>query len=75
MFLIIYRSCDMLRCTDCDFHVEMFDDVSWHPKTDYLFLRNNIPDYDKVKVNLVTRKGEKRGQRNEKDILKECVRW
>lgn len=51
------RVCDSLRCTDCDFKVEIFDDRSWHPKTDYLFLRNNMPDFEKLKSNLLHRKG------------------
>ena len=50
--LIIYRACDRLRCTSCDFHITIFDDQSWREETDYLFLRNNHPDRNKLKRNL-----------------------
>ncbi|KAI0215278.1 hypothetical protein LSAT2_032659 [Lamellibrachia satsuma] len=51
------RICDKLRCTDCDFRVASFDNYKWHPSTDYLFLRNNMPDFDKLRVKLVSKKG------------------
>ncbi|ESO94994.1 hypothetical protein LOTGIDRAFT_117480, partial [Lottia gigantea] len=46
------RICDSLRCTSCDFKVTIFPDYEWHSKTDYLFLRNNAPDFRKLKSNL-----------------------
>ncbi|XP_060556550.1 cilia- and flagella-associated protein 418-like [Ruditapes philippinarum] len=51
------RSCDMLRCTSCDFKVASFDDFDWDSSTDYLFLRNNAPDFERLKSNLSRRKG------------------
>ena len=56
--LFIRRACNALRCTSCDFNVEMFDDVIWDSKTDYLFLRNNVPNFEKLKVNLIRKKGQ-----------------
>ncbi|KAK2186479.1 hypothetical protein NP493_199g06069 [Ridgeia piscesae] len=52
------RVCDKLRCTNCDFYVAAFDDYKWHPSTDYLFLRNNMPDFDKLRSKLVSKRGE-----------------
>ncbi|XP_052232841.1 cilia- and flagella-associated protein 418-like isoform X1 [Dreissena polymorpha] len=46
------RSCDTLRCTSCDFRVVSFNDFQWHKDTDYLFLRNNAPDFDRLKPKL-----------------------
>lgn len=51
------RACNQLRCTSCDFRVAMFDDHEWDPSCDYLFLRNNMPDYHKLKAKLRRRKG------------------
>ncbi|XP_050399232.1 cilia- and flagella-associated protein 418 [Patella vulgata] len=51
------RICDKLRCTSCDFKVAIFSDYEWNPKTDYLFLRNNAPDFQKLKSNLKRKKG------------------
>ncbi|XP_048752919.2 cilia- and flagella-associated protein 418-like isoform X1 [Ostrea edulis] len=53
------RSCDKLRCTSCDFKVCSFDNYEWHPDTDYLFLRNNAPDYHRLKTNLVPKRGSR----------------
>ncbi|RVE63070.1 hypothetical protein OJAV_G00163170 [Oryzias javanicus] len=43
------RSCDQLRCISCDFRVLMFDDYEWDQSCDYLFLRNNMPDCEKLR--------------------------
>eukprot|EP00049_Salpingoeca_infusionum_P005123 m.88513 g.88513 ORF g.88513 m.88513 type:complete len:255 (+) comp12864_c0_seq2:92-856(+) len=49
--------CSTLRCTDCDHIVCCFDDYVWSDASDYLFFRNNCPDFDKLKVNLIPKKG------------------
>ncbi|XP_029307743.1 cilia- and flagella-associated protein 418 [Cottoperca gobio] len=51
------RSCDQLRCTSCDFRVLMFDDCEWDSSCDYLFLRNNMPDRQKLRARLKKRRG------------------
>lgn len=51
------RPCDQLRCTSCDFRVCNFDNMAWKADTDYLFLRNNVPDFDKLKPKLIKKKG------------------
>ncbi|EDO49219.1 predicted protein [Nematostella vectensis] len=51
------RTCDKLRCTSCDFKVVVFDNYAWDGDCDYLFFRNNVPDFHKLKVKLKTRKG------------------
>ncbi|XP_068179177.1 cilia- and flagella-associated protein 418 [Antennarius striatus] len=51
------RSCDQLRCTSCDFRVLMFDDCEWDLSCDYLFLRNNMPDRQKLRAKLKKRRG------------------
>lgn len=51
------RSCDQLRCTSCDFWVLMFDDYEWDLSCDYLFLRNNMPDRQKLRAKLKRSKG------------------
>lgn len=51
------RSCDKLRCTSCDFDVVMFDNFEWHQDCDYLFFRNNVPDFQRLKSKLTTKKG------------------
>eukprot|EP00050_Salpingoeca_kvevrii_P003324 m.221710 g.221710 ORF g.221710 m.221710 type:complete len:169 (+) comp10811_c1_seq4:319-825(+) len=43
------QGCDKLRCTACDFKVCIFDDYRWSDECQYLFFRNNIPDFDKLK--------------------------
>ncbi|XP_061188462.1 cilia- and flagella-associated protein 418-like [Saccostrea echinata] len=53
------RACDKLRCTSCDFKVCSFDNFEWSRDTDYLFLRNNAPDYERLKTNMVPRKGSR----------------
>ncbi|XP_071770076.1 cilia- and flagella-associated protein 418 [Centroberyx gerrardi] len=51
------RSCDQLRCTSCDFRVLLFDDYEWDSSCDYLFLRNNMPDSQKLRAKLKRRTG------------------
>ncbi|KAH3776768.1 hypothetical protein DPMN_178200 [Dreissena polymorpha] len=53
------RSCDTLRCTSCDFRVVSFNDFQWHKDTDYLFLRNNAPDFDRLKPKLKSKQGSR----------------
>ncbi|KAF6022437.1 C8orf37 [Bugula neritina] len=53
------RACDSLRCTDCDFKVSTFKDVVWDSSTDYLFLRNNMPDFSRLKAKLLHKSGAK----------------
>ncbi|XP_039475635.1 protein C8orf37 homolog isoform X2 [Oreochromis aureus] len=51
------RSCDQLRCISCDFRVLMFDDCEWDSSCDYLFLRNNMPERQKLRTKLKKRRG------------------
>lgn len=51
------RACDHLRCTACDFWVESYDDYRWDKSCDYLFFRNNMPEFHKLKTKLVKKKG------------------
>ncbi|KAF6734036.1 C8orf37-like protein [Oryzias melastigma] len=53
------RSCDQLRCISCDFRVLMFDDCEWDQSCDYLFLRNNMPDCEKLRKKLKKRRGQR----------------
>ncbi|CAM9869836.1 unnamed protein product [Ectocarpus sp. 8 AP-2014] len=46
------RACDKLRCTDCNFEVLCFHGRAWDDQTDYMFLRNNVPDMDKLSARL-----------------------
>ncbi|PRP77968.1 hypothetical protein PROFUN_14072 [Planoprotostelium fungivorum] len=48
------RICNSLRCIGCDFKVSNFPGYEWREGTDYLFFRNNFPDFDKLKVQLIT---------------------
>lgn len=56
-YLLYHRACDTMRCTDCDFGISIFNNLSWSRGTDYLFLRNNMPDYSRLKSQLVSTKG------------------
>jgi len=47
-----------MRCTSCDFKVASFDDFEWDRSTDYLFLRNNAPDFERLKSKLNRKRGE-----------------
>ncbi|XP_069847205.1 cilia- and flagella-associated protein 418 isoform X1 [Dipodomys merriami] len=51
------RACDRLRCIACDFWVVSYSDYMWDKSCDYLFFRNNMPDFHKLKTKLVTKKG------------------
>ncbi|KAK6982150.1 hypothetical protein BgiMline_017515, partial [Biomphalaria glabrata] len=51
------RPCDQLRCTSCDFKVCYFENRCWHKDTDYLFLRNNVPDLKKLEPRLGRKTG------------------
>nr|XP_022342962.1 protein C8orf37 homolog [Crassostrea virginica] len=53
------RTCDKMRCTSCDFKVCSFDNFEWHKDTDYLFLRNNAPDYERLKSHLDPKNGSR----------------
>ncbi|CAN0306136.1 unnamed protein product, partial [Ectocarpus fasciculatus] len=46
------RACDKLRCTDCNFEVLCFHGRAWDDQTDYMFLRNNVPDTTKLSARL-----------------------
>ena len=48
--------CSHLRCTGCDFRIRRFNHFKWRPGTDYLFLRNNMPEFDRVRVKLASAK-------------------
>ncbi|XP_066122110.1 cilia- and flagella-associated protein 418 isoform X1 [Saccopteryx bilineata] len=51
------RVCDHLRCIACDFWVVSYDDYMWDKSCDYLFFRNNMPEFHKLKTKLVKKKG------------------
>ena len=51
--IFFHRTCNNLHCVSCDFAVYTFDGFQWSPSTDYLFLRTNMPDFVRVKVNLI----------------------
>lgn len=53
------RSCDQLRCTSCDFRVLMFEDQEWDSSCDYLFLRNNMPDRERLRAKLRRSRGRR----------------
>jgi len=53
------RTCSNLRCTNCDFKVIQIDDCEWHSSVDYLFLRNNMPDFNRIKKKLVKNNGSR----------------
>lgn len=51
------RACNNIRCTACDFKVSIFMDFRWDKSTDHIFLRNNMPDFDRLKSKLRSHKG------------------
>ncbi|XP_008056523.1 protein C8orf37 homolog [Carlito syrichta] len=55
--LISQRACDHLRCIACDFLVVSYDDYMWDKSCDYLFFRNNMPEFHKLKAKLIKKKG------------------
>ncbi|XP_032324211.1 protein C8orf37 homolog isoform X4 [Camelus ferus] len=56
-FAYMHRACDRLRCVACDFWVVSYDDHRWDRSCDYLFFRNNMPEFHKLKTKLVKKKG------------------
>ncbi|XP_012628273.1 cilia- and flagella-associated protein 418 isoform X2 [Microcebus murinus] len=52
-----WRACDHLRCVACDFSVVSYNDYMWDKSCDYLFFRNNMPEFHKLKAKLVKKKG------------------
>ncbi|XP_033011502.1 protein C8orf37 homolog isoform X1 [Lacerta agilis] len=53
------RTCDQLRCTACDFRVLQYDDFQWDQSCDYLFFRNNMPEFRKLRTKMLTKKGSR----------------
>ncbi|XP_061459480.1 cilia- and flagella-associated protein 418 isoform X2 [Rhineura floridana] len=53
------RTCDQLRCTACDFHVLHYNDYRWDKSCDYLFFRNNMPEFSKLRTKMLTKKGSR----------------
>ncbi|KAJ6663922.1 hypothetical protein lerEdw1_008876 [Lerista edwardsae] len=51
------RTCDQLRCTGCDFHVSHFNDYQWDQSCDYLFFRNNMPEFSKLRTKMLKKTG------------------
>eukprot|EP00056_Hartaetosiga_gracilis_P003594 m.65089 g.65089 ORF g.65089 m.65089 type:complete len:320 (-) comp11512_c0_seq1:115-1074(-) len=52
-------SCSKMRCTSCDHVVGSFDNVVWDASADYLFFRNNFPDYEKLRPKLKQSRGSR----------------
>ncbi|XP_030880071.1 protein C8orf37 homolog [Leptonychotes weddellii] len=55
--MISQKACDHLRCIACDFWVVSYDDYMWDKSCDYLFFRNNMPEFHKLRTKLVKKKG------------------
>ncbi|KAM6214739.1 cilia- and flagella-associated protein 418 isoform 1-T1 [Rhynchocyon petersi] len=51
------RTCDHLRCIACDFSVVSYDDYMWDKSCDYLFFRNNMPEFRKLQSKLIKKNG------------------
>lgn len=51
------RACDRLRCVACDFQIVNYNDYMWDKSCDYLFFRNNMPEFHKLKTKLIEKKG------------------
>ncbi|KNC50592.1 uncharacterized protein AMSG_00750 [Thecamonas trahens ATCC 50062] len=47
------RACDRLRCSRCCFAVKAWPDSAWDAGVDYLFLRYNFPDTERIAPMLV----------------------
>lgn len=45
--------CTRLRCTSCDFDVLRIPGRRWNDRVNYMFFRNNSPNMDRLKINLV----------------------
>ncbi|KAL5260969.1 hypothetical protein ACHWQZ_G006867 [Mnemiopsis leidyi] len=50
-------SCPNIRCMKCDCGVVCFNDFDWDGNIEYLFLRNNYPDFERLKSRLKPVKG------------------
>eukprot|EP01012_Entosiphon_sulcatum_P057460 TRINITY_DN81231_c0_g1_i1.p1 TRINITY_DN81231_c0_g1~~TRINITY_DN81231_c0_g1_i1.p1 ORF type:complete len:245 (+),score=21.03 TRINITY_DN81231_c0_g1_i1:116-850(+) len=55
--LIIDKKCDNMVCIKCDFKVSAFEHYRWSPSVSYIFLRNNVPDFEKLRVMLEFEQG------------------
>ncbi|XP_039204588.1 protein C8orf37 homolog isoform X2 [Crotalus tigris] len=53
------KTCDQLRCTACDFRVLHYNDYQWDKSCDYLFFRNNMPEFSKLKTKMLLKKGSR----------------
>ncbi|XP_044280388.1 protein C8orf37 homolog [Varanus komodoensis] len=53
------RACNQLRCTSCDFRVSHYNDYQWDKSCDYLFFRNNMPEFSKLKTKMLVKKGSR----------------
>ncbi|GAB1288302.1 Cilia- and flagella-associated protein 418 [Apodemus speciosus] len=51
------RACDRLRCVACDFRIVSYNDYMWDKSCDYLFFRNNMPEFQKLRTKLIEKKG------------------
>lgn len=77
------RACDQLRCTSCDFKVVFYDNVQWDSSCDYIFFRNNVPDYQRLCCKLKNKKGSRayacqctwRSVTNIVDLASEDIKW
>jgi len=49
--------CSNLRCIKCNFSVRTYKDCEWSPTVDYIFLRTNVPNDEKVSQKLQERVG------------------
>ncbi|XP_043921865.1 protein C8orf37 homolog [Protopterus annectens] len=56
---ISQRTCDQLRCTSCDFKISTYNDYEWDTSCDYLFFRNNMPDFSKLKQKMLRKRGSR----------------
>ncbi len=49
--------CSNIRCIKCNFSVRTYKDCAWAPSVDYIFLRTNVPNDERVSEQLVEKKG------------------
>ena len=52
-------TCNNLRCYKCDCAVVVFDDFCWKENVEYIFLRNNYPDLDRLSSQLQLKPGSR----------------
>lgn len=52
------RGCANMLCTSCDFSVLRFEDAAWSEEADYMFFRNQMPARERLKVEILAKKGE-----------------